>query len=94
VLPASLAVATTEIGEDIDGGPPGGAAGGSGGAITEVEEDVNGRPLGGCYRWFRWRPPPKLEKTSMAGLLGVLPAGPAVGTIDIGEDIDGGICPF
>jgi hypothetical protein len=71
--------------------PLGGAAGG---AITEVEEDVDGRPLGGCYRWVRWRPPPKLEKTSMVGPLGVLPAGPAASTIDIGEDVNGGICPF
>jgi hypothetical protein len=44
-------------------------------------------PLG-CYRQVQQRPPSELA-TSMAGPLGVLPAGPAVATTRVG-DVDGG----
>jgi hypothetical protein len=45
--------AATEIKEDIDGGPPGGATVGPTASTTKVEEDVDGGPPRGRYRRLR-----------------------------------------
>jgi hypothetical protein len=42
-------VATTTEAEDVDGGPPGGAAAGPAATTTEAE-DVDGGPPRGCWR--------------------------------------------
>jgi hypothetical protein len=49
VLSVSLVVATTEVEEDVDGRPPGGAGRSPVAATTEVEEDVDGGPPGECW---------------------------------------------
>jgi hypothetical protein len=57
MLAAGLATATTEVEEDLDGAPPGGATGGSGRDHHLVGEDIDGGPPGGCYWWIRqWQP--------------------------------------
>jgi hypothetical protein len=48
VLPVGPTGATTEDGEDIDGGPLWGVPVGSAVATTEDREDVNGGPPEGC----------------------------------------------
>jgi hypothetical protein len=60
-------------------------------ATTVVGEDVDGGPPWGCWRWVQHRPPPWLEKVSMAGLLGVLPVGPTAATTIVVDYIDGGL---
>jgi hypothetical protein len=69
-LPVGPAMATTEVEEDNDGGPPGGVLPvGPAAATTEVKEDVDGGlPRGRCRR-FRQRSPPRFMKTSMAAPL-------------------------
>jgi hypothetical protein len=44
MLSISLAAATTEVEEDVDGGPLGGAGRSPAASTTEVEEDVDGGP--------------------------------------------------
>jgi hypothetical protein len=63
-------VCTTEVEEDVAGGPPGGAPVGPTASTTEVEEDVDGGSPGGRCRWVQQRPPLRLRTTSMAGPLG------------------------
>jgi hypothetical protein len=82
-------VATTEVEEDVDGGPLGVLSLSPTVATTEVKENVDGGPPTGCCQRVRQRPPPNLKKTSMAGPLGVLPAGSAMATTKVEEDIDG-----
>jgi hypothetical protein len=55
-------MATTEVDEDVDGGPLVGAAR----TIIEVDEDIDGGPPGRCCREFQQRPPPKLMRMLMA----------------------------
>jgi hypothetical protein len=35
---------TTEVEEDVDGGPPGGTTGGPAASTTDIEEDIDGGP--------------------------------------------------
>jgi hypothetical protein len=79
-------MATTEVDEDVDGGPLVGAAR----TIIEVDEDIDGGPPGRCCREFQQRPPPKLMRMSMAPPWQVLPGGLAAATTEVDEDIDGG----
>jgi hypothetical protein len=56
-VPASPTVGTTEVEEDIDGGPLGVLSAGLAAATTEVEKDIDGGPprggiggSGNCHR--------------------------------------------
>jgi hypothetical protein len=89
VLAAGPAAATTGVG-DVDSGTPGSC-------YRHVQQrpppkfdvgDVDGRPPRGCWWQGRQRPPPKL-KTSMAGPLGLLAAGPTAAATKVG-DVEGG----
>jgi hypothetical protein len=65
------AVSPTEVEDDVDGGPSGGALPmGPVVSTTEVEDDVDSGPPRGHYRWVRQRPPPRLETMSMVGPMG------------------------
>jgi hypothetical protein len=64
---AGSIAATTEVEEDVDGGPPLEVLPvGPTTATTEVEDDVDGELPRGCCRWIRQRPPLRLKRTSMA----------------------------
>jgi hypothetical protein len=70
VLSLVLAAATTEVDENVDGGPWEVLPRARTAATTEVDEDVDGGPPGRCYRELQQWPPPELMKTSMVGPLG------------------------
>jgi hypothetical protein len=82
VLSVDPTADTTEVEEDVDDEPPGGALSmGQTTFTTVVEEDVDGEAPRGHYRWVRQRSPPLLKKTSMVGT--------AAPTINI-TNVDGG----
>jgi hypothetical protein len=56
-------------------------------STTKVEEGIDGGPPVGHYQK---RPPPSLEKTSMADPLGALPVGLVAATTEAEEDVDDG----
>jgi hypothetical protein len=73
------AASATEVEEDVDGGPSGGGAlsAGPAAATAEVEDDVDGEPPGGRCRRVRQQPPTRLNRTSIASPLEMLPVGQA-----------------
>jgi hypothetical protein len=68
-LPAGSAASTTNVEDDIDGGPWGALPVGPATSTTDAEDDFDGRPSGGRCRQVWQCAPPRMKKTSVVGPL-------------------------
>jgi hypothetical protein len=68
-LPAGPAASTTEVEDDVNGGPLGALSVGPVASTTEVADDVDDAPPGGCCQRVLQRPPPSLKMMSMVAPL-------------------------
>jgi hypothetical protein len=90
-LPVGPTVATTMFEEGINGRPLGGYCRLVWqGPPLSFEDYVDGGSPGGHCRWVWQRPPPRLQMTSMVGLLGGVVGGSDSATTEFEDDVDGG----
>jgi hypothetical protein len=52
VLPVGLAESSTDVQDDVNGGPLGALPVGSAASTTDVEDAIDGGPPGGTAGWF------------------------------------------